>query len=89
MHVTFKRNPCTGGPRYMQTFYLRFRVYAIQKWPFYGTNPLINSHPWSFYMRIHYMRVYFWSPYLLHITWAACIRKIDLVYSCSIQYKVM
>jgi len=39
---------------------------------FSGTYPLINSHPWSFYIRIHYMRVYFWSPYLSHITRAAC-----------------
>jgi len=25
----------TGSPRYMRSFYLRFRVYAIRKWPFY------------------------------------------------------
>jgi len=25
----------TGGPRYMRTFYLRFRVYSIPKWPFF------------------------------------------------------
>jgi len=25
----------TGRPRYMRSFYLRFRVYAIQKWPFF------------------------------------------------------
>ncbi len=25
---------CTGGPRYMKPFYLRFHVYAIEKWPF-------------------------------------------------------
>jgi len=34
---------------------------------FSGTYLLINSHPWSFYMR-----VYFWSPYLSHITRATC-----------------
>jgi len=39
---------------------------------FSGTYPLIISHPWSFYMRIHYMRVYFWSPYLSHITRSNC-----------------
>jgi hypothetical protein len=38
----------------MRSFYPRFRLYAIQKWPFSGTYPLINSHPWSFYMRIRY-----------------------------------
>ncbi len=64
---------CTGSPRYMRVFYLRFRVYAIQKWPFSGTYPLINSHPWSFYMRICYMGVYFWSPFLSHITRSTCI----------------
>jgi len=25
----------TGSPRYMRSFYLRFRVYAIQKWPLF------------------------------------------------------
>jgi len=31
---------------------------------FSGTYHLIYSNPWSFYMRIRYMRAYFWSPYL-------------------------
>jgi len=62
----------TGGPRFMQSFYLRFRVYAIRKWPFSETYPLIYSHPWSIYMRIHYMQTYFWSPYLSHITRSNC-----------------
>jgi hypothetical protein len=39
------------------------------------TYPLIISHPWSFYMQIHYMRVYFWSPYPSHITRSNCIGK--------------
>jgi len=46
----------------MRSFYLRFLVYAIEKWPFSGTYPLIYSHPWSLYMRIHYIRVYFGDP---------------------------
>jgi len=25
----------TAGPRYMRSFYMRFRVYAIEKWPFF------------------------------------------------------
>jgi len=29
------RGRCTGGPRYMRSFYLRIRVYAIEKWPFF------------------------------------------------------
>ncbi len=40
---------------------------------FAGTYPQITSHPWSLYMRIRYMRVYFWSPYLSHITRSTCI----------------
>jgi len=53
--------PCcsTGGPRYMRSFYLQFWVYAIEKWPFSGTYPLIYGNPRFFYMQIHYMRAYF------------------------------
>jgi len=58
----------------MRSFYLQIRVYAIEKWPFSGTHPLIYSNPWSFYMQIHYMQAYFWSPYLSHITRSTCIR---------------
>jgi len=47
----------TGGPHYMRSFYLRIHVYAIDKWLFSGTYPLIYSDCRSFYMRIHYMRV--------------------------------
>ncbi len=42
---------------------------------FSGTYPLIYSHPWSFYMRIRYMRAYFLSPYLSHITRSTCTEK--------------
>jgi hypothetical protein len=67
----------TGGPRYMRPFYLRFRVCAIEKWPFSWnrTYPQIYSYSWSFYMPICYMRAYFWSPYLSKITRSACICK--------------
>ncbi len=37
-----------------------------------GTYPLIYSDRWSLCMRIHYMRAYFWSPYLSHITRSTC-----------------
>jgi len=40
---------------------------------FSGTYPLTISHPWSFYIRIHYMRVYLQSPYLSHIMRSNCI----------------
>jgi len=56
----------------MRSFYLRICVYAIKKWLFSGTYPLIYSDRRSFYMQIHYMRAYFWSPYLLHITRSTC-----------------
>ena len=68
----------TGGPRYMQSFYLRFRVFATEKWLFSGTYPLIYSHPWSFYMRIRYMRAYFFGPYLTNITRDTCIWYFSL-----------
>ena len=48
----------TGGPRYMWSFYLQFCMYAIEKWPFSGTYPLIRS----FYMQIFYMRAFFGVP---------------------------
>jgi len=63
----------------MRSFYLRIRVYAIEKWPFSVTYPLINSDAWSFYMRFHYMRAYFWSPYLSHITRSTFIPIIVLI----------
>ncbi len=61
----------TGGPRYMRSFYLRFRIYVIHK--SINLYPLIYSNPWSFYMGIYYMRAYFWSPYLSHVTRSTCI----------------
>jgi len=38
----------TGSPRYMRPFYLRFRVCAIEKWPFSWnrTYPHIYSYSW-------------------------------------------
>jgi hypothetical protein len=40
---------------------------------FSGTYPLIYSNRRSFYMWIHYMQAYFWSPYLSNITRSTCI----------------
>jgi len=42
---------------------------------FSGTYPLIDSNLWSFYMQIHYIWAYFWSPCLSHITRTTCIGK--------------
>ena len=48
-----------GSTRYLRSFYLRYRVNAIEKQPFSKTYPLIYSHTFSFYMVIRYMRAYF------------------------------
>jgi len=64
----------------MRSFYLGIRVYLNEKLPFSGAYPLIYSDCWSFYMRIHYMRAYFWSPYLYTF-----IQKIKLV---KIRYQL-
>ncbi len=50
---------------------------------FSGTNPLIYSNLWSSSMQICYMRVYFWSPYLLHITRSTCIIILLAIYKCK------
>ncbi len=45
----------TGSPRYMRSFYLRFRIYENEKLAVFGTYPLIYGDLSSFYMQIHYM----------------------------------
>ena len=67
----------------MPSFYLQFCVYAIEKWPFSGTFPLIYGNPWSFYKRIHYMQAYFWSPYLSHITRSNCTFLLSVFFPSS------
>jgi hypothetical protein len=62
----------TGSPCYMLSFYLRIRINSIEKWPFFLNLSSNYSDCWSFYMWIHYMRAYFWSPYLSHITRSTC-----------------
>ena len=39
---------------------------------FSRTYPLNYSYPWSFYMRIRYMRAHFLGPYLSHLTRETC-----------------
>ncbi len=48
--------------------FVRFRMILNNR-----TYPLIYGHPWSFYMRICYMQVIFYGPYLSHITRSACM----------------
>jgi hypothetical protein len=59
----------------MRSFYLPIRVIAIEKWSFSATYPLVYSDCWSIYMGIHYMGVYFWSPYLSHMTRSTSTQK--------------
>jgi len=59
----------------MRSFYLQFCVFVFENGLFPGTYPLIYGNTRSFYMQIHYMGAYFWSPYLLHITRSTCITK--------------
>ncbi len=49
-------------------FIFEFKYMQLKNGLSSGTYPLIYNDPWSFYMRIYYMRAYFWSPYLSHIT---------------------
>jgi len=54
------------------------------------TYPLIISHPWSFYIRIHYIQVYFWSPYPSHITRSNCTVKLGYyVITITVIMKLM
>jgi len=53
-------------------FICEFVYIRLKNGPFSGTYSLAYSHHWSFDMRIHYMRAYFWSPYLSHITRSTC-----------------
>ncbi len=50
---------------------------------FSGTYPLIYSHPWSFFMGIHYIRANFWSPYLSNITRSTCMYKHDMFWQSN------
>jgi len=43
VQTQFKECYNTGGPRYMRSFYLQFRIYAIQKWPFFWN---LSSNLW-------------------------------------------
>jgi len=37
-------NVSTGSPRYMRSFYLRFRIYSNEKWPFSWN---LSSNLWN------------------------------------------
>jgi len=51
----------------MRTYYLRFRVYAIEIMAFQR-----NQCYYSRYMQVFYMRTKFVGPYLSHMSKAAC-----------------
>jgi len=77
------RRPKLKGPRKQiqvalvicGLFICHFAYMQLKNGLFSGTYPLIYGNLWSFYMRIHYMRAYFWSPYLSHITRSTCTVK--------------
>ncbi len=62
----------TGGPRYISLFICNFAYMRLKNDLFSGSHPLIYGNPRSFYMQIHYMLAYFWSPYLSNITRSTC-----------------
>jgi len=72
----------------MWSFYLQFRIYSILKWLFSGTYPVIYGYPRSFYMRIHYIGVYIWSPYLSHIMRSTCIVRHKFFFFLTIKFQV-
>jgi hypothetical protein len=59
-------------------FICNFMYMRLKNGLFSGTYPLIYSNSWSFYMQIHYMRAYFWSPYLSNITRSTCTAIANL-----------
>jgi len=63
-------------------FICKFLYMPLKNGLFSETYPLIYSDWWSFYMWIHYIRAYFWSPYLSHITRSTCTKiflKLNLL----------
>jgi len=63
-------NCTTGGPRYMRSFYLQFRVYAIQKWPFFwDPSSNLQSSLVFLYVNLLYASLFFWSPYSLSLAY--------------------
>jgi len=59
----------------MRSFYLRFRVYAIQIWPFFWNLSSNYQSSLVFLYSNSLYGVYFWSPYPSHITRSNCTLK--------------
>ena len=57
----------------MQSFYLRFLVYATENWPFFWNLSSYLKSSLIFFMQIRHMRAHFFGPYLSHITRETCI----------------
>ncbi len=52
----------TGGPRYMRSFYLRIRVFAIANWPYlWNLSPNLQSDLIFLYANSLYASQIFWS----------------------------
>ncbi len=70
----------TGGPRYMQTFYLRFLRNVSSYLPkllvsLYADLLYANHFFRSLTIAYNEMHLYF-CPYLSHITWNTCIKNV-------------
>ncbi len=66
----------------MPPFYLR-----LKNGRYHGTYPQIYGFPWSFYIRVRYMRAYFWSPFLSPITRSTCTEQLIILsreHFCSV-----
>jgi len=53
-------------------FTCKFEYMRLKNGLFSGTYLLIYSDSRSFYMPIHYIRAYFWSPFLSHLMRSTC-----------------
>ena len=72
INIDVKRKIIQAALTICGLFIYKFEYLRLKNGLFSGTYPLIYSDWWSFYMQIHYIRAYFWSPYLWHITRFTC-----------------
>ncbi len=68
-------------------FICKFAFMWLRTILIYRTHPLIYTYPWSFHMRMRYMRVIFYCPYLSHIPRSACIYFVKNLFFIRICVK--
>ncbi len=62
INISKQHFTCTGGPRYMRSFYLQFRVYAIENRPFLRNfSPNLQASLVFLYANSLYASLIFWS----------------------------